>query len=327
MMKIKACLLAPVLLALTGFVGGCGTEASPFGPPSVSPAGSVSVEQLASRLNMRVASASRYSAVLKGRANCVSIFAEPGGAVYVNGKQLPCDQPILADGSTILVPAGAARNIQSILRPTEPPRSNEITQSVKNTKPVGPLVKVAPNNAHVSGTVVIDPGHGGRDPGTQIARGIDEKDVNLRIAQAVRRSLEVAGVHVIMTRSDDSFPSLEERPEVANAAHANLFCSIHANSCAKPDIHGYTVYIARSPSAGAKALAAAVDHRLSESGFYSDGIGHADYRVLVLSKCPAILVETGYLSNPSEAAKLGSADYCNAMGASIASGIIDALAK
>lgn len=92
--------------------------------------------------------------------------------------------------------------------------------------------------------IVIDPGHGGKDPGTHgaISR---EKDVALEIALEVGRIIKenLPDVQIVYTRSDDSFPALEERANLANQQEADLFISIHANWVGNPRIHGTETYV------------------------------------------------------------------------------------
>src|SRR5699024_9558658 len=78
-------------------------------------------------------------------------------------------------------------------------------------------------------TVIIDAGHGGRDPGTS-GNGIVEKTLVLELAQQTKRQLEANGINVIMTRDNDTFLELKERASIANNSNANLFLSIHANA-------------------------------------------------------------------------------------------------
>ncbi len=78
--------------------------------------------------------------------------------------------------------------------------------------------------------IVLDPGHGGTDPGARGANGLAEKDIVLEYAQDVRAALERAGYHVVMTRSDDSNPSYDDRDAVANAYHDAIFISLHVAS-------------------------------------------------------------------------------------------------
>jgi N-acetylmuramoyl-L-alanine amidase len=91
-------------------------------------------------------------------------------------------------------------------------------------------------------TIVIDAGHGGKDPGTIGKSGLREKDVNLDIAKRLAKMLKDAGVNVIMTRSNDSFVPLSRRAEVANRAKADLFISIHANANRVRSLNGFEVY-------------------------------------------------------------------------------------
>ena len=90
--------------------------------------------------------------------------------------------------------------------------------------------------------VMIDPGHGGFDPGTQSAAGVAEKDLALQIARALKTALEARGIRAELTRSTDVFISLPERTRIANNANADLFVSIHLNSSPNIDTTGIEVY-------------------------------------------------------------------------------------
>jgi len=99
--------------------------------------------------------------------------------------------------------------------------------------------------------VVIDPGHGGRDPGTHGSMS-KEKDVALAIALELSRIIKdnMPDVQVHMTRDDDSFPSLESRPQLANKVDADLFISLHANWVSNPNIYGTETYVMGVQNAG-----------------------------------------------------------------------------
>ncbi len=90
--------------------------------------------------------------------------------------------------------------------------------------------------------VVIDPGHGGRDPGAIGPTGVFEKTVNLAAAKQLREILKARGYSVILTREGDTYPELEERIEIARVEDADLFISIHADAAPTPDIRGASVY-------------------------------------------------------------------------------------
>ena len=99
--------------------------------------------------------------------------------------------------------------------------------------------------------IVIDPGHGGRDPGT---RGLysNEKDVVLKISLELKRIINenMPDMQVILTRSDDSFPSLTERSRIANDLEADLFISIHANWLSNPNVSGTETYVMGTQNIG-----------------------------------------------------------------------------
>jgi N-acetylmuramoyl-L-alanine amidase len=103
------------------------------------------------------------------------------------------------------------------------------------------------------GRIVLDPGHGGRDTGTIGPSGLLEKDLVLQVAKELQKLLEEKlGAQVILTRSDDSFVSLEERTVIANQQQADLFVSIHANSSTVRSVSGVETYFldfARTDSA------------------------------------------------------------------------------
>ena len=92
--------------------------------------------------------------------------------------------------------------------------------------------------------VIIDPGHGGKDPGTSGTYS-KEKDIALNISKELRRIIKenTPDVEVILTREDDSFPTLESRPQLANKVGADVFISIHANWVANPSVYGSETYV------------------------------------------------------------------------------------
>jgi len=90
--------------------------------------------------------------------------------------------------------------------------------------------------------IVIDPGHGGRDPGAIGCSGLKEKDINLDIAKRLKKVLERQGVKVIMTRNKDTFVSLKNRIDIANQSGADFFISIHANANRSKRLRGFEIY-------------------------------------------------------------------------------------
>jgi N-acetylmuramoyl-L-alanine amidase len=175
----------------------------------------------------------------------------------------------------------------------------------------------------LSGTVVIDPGHGGKDPGARSVLGFYEKDINLSVALEIARLLEQRGLTVKMTRTDDYFLELEERAAIANDLRADLFVSIHSDSFPKNTRRGFTVYIANGASSSSRRAANAIARSMSGTGLNSFGVDTANYHVLTDTRGPAVLVELGYLSNRSEAALLRSASFQDHLAQAVADGISD----
>ncbi|MCX7784884.1 MAG: N-acetylmuramoyl-L-alanine amidase [candidate division WOR-3 bacterium] len=97
----------------------------------------------------------------------------------------------------------------------------------------GITIKFFPKNIPTIKTIILDPGHGGIDPGAIGKRGLQEKNVNLSIAQLLKKKLEKYGLKVLMTRSDDCFVALSERTRFANEKKGDLFISIHCNASAR----------------------------------------------------------------------------------------------
>ena len=265
----------------------------------------ISVYDLAGKIGLQVQHVKSTDITLRNSTNTVMIFPYLGGQVFVNGKSITTIDKIERVGSSVYFPQSLADKIRSSIGTTV----------------------VMPMRTLAGSIVVIDAGHGGKDPGATSVLGFYEKDINLSIAQKVASSLRNRGANVVMTRNSDRFVELEDRAAVANNYNAKLFVSIHADSNPDHSKQGYTVYIANSASWGSKITAQELINSLSATGLRSNGVGRADYRVLVKTRCPAVLIETGYLSNSYEASILNRAGFQDKMAAAIAQGISNALGK
>ncbi len=183
-----------------------------------------------------------------------------------------------------------------------------------------------PSSSHESAvysgyTVVVDAGHGGKDPGAISPIGVQEKQINLPVAKRVARGLRECGMNVKLVRRDDSFVKLNERADIANRMGADMFVSIHADSADNASARGFSVYIKREAPAITRALAGAVIRGMSKTDMQNRGVREADFRVLVRTECPAILVELGFLSNRAEAKMLRKAKIQKMMAGDIVWGI------
>jgi N-acetylmuramoyl-L-alanine amidase len=172
-------------------------------------------------------------------------------------------------------------------------------------------------------TIVVDPGHGGHDPGAQGRSPIPEKTINLDIGRRVAQFLEANGANVTVSRSGDRFIELDGRAALAERTHADLFVSIHADSARRSSADGMTIYVARNSSSDSRRAAQCIAQALQSAGFEVRGVQSAGYRVLVAHSRPAVLVECGFLSNEREAHLLASPDYRARVAEAIAAGIAD----
>lgn len=211
--------------------------------------------------------------------------------------------------------------------------------------------------------IVIDPGHGGRDPGTIGVNGAREKDVVLAIAKELARILETSGFSVAMTREDDRFVPLGRRSEVANRIENALFISIHANANRSRRIRGMETYVLSQSKTEEARLVASFENSsirfevpdgqvgedldlilvdLAQNAFLQEstewavalqssagqrlsvedrGVRQAGFYVLYGVAMPSVLVEVGYLSNPTEAGRLSESSYQREVARSLEEGI------
>jgi N-acetylmuramoyl-L-alanine amidase len=128
-------------------------------------------------------------------------------------------------------------------------------------QPEGDAGTRLPSDLRPVRTVVVDAGHGGRDPGAAGLSGLVEKDLTLRMAKLLRPRLEALGFRVVMTRERDETLSLEERTALAEGAGGDLFLSLHANSAPRPALHGIEIWhLDRGHSRHALRVAARENH-------------------------------------------------------------------
>lgn len=175
--------------------------------------------------------------------------------------------------------------------------------------------------------IVIDPGHGGSNPGA-VRYDLRESDNNLAVGLKVKKLLEDQGATVVMTRTSDATVAkkgaalkdeLQARVDIAHNNGADALISIHTNSNENTAIKGAMTFYYHDAS---KALAKAVQEQLVKAtGAADKGIDHGNFLVLRNSKIPAILVEMGFITNYEEAMKLNEDAYRNKMAAGIANGI------
>jgi N-acetylmuramoyl-L-alanine amidase len=216
--------------------------------------------------------------------------------------------------------------------------------------------------------IVVDPGHGGKDPGAIGPSGLQEKDVVLSIGLLVARKLkDELGIDAVMTRSTDVFIELQERTAIANKVGADLFVSIHANASLNRRASGMeTYYLNLAKTEKAAQLAARengtslekvsvlqavlfdlmANYKLNDSAHLAEevqkslykrisgqdplaknlGVKQGPFYVLVGATMPSILVESAFISNPQEEAKLSDPKYLEQTAEGILDGVISYIA-
>ncbi len=280
----------------------------------------ISVHELASRLNMAVDRSDGQRAVLSNLMNTVMITADPMAKIYVNGRAIGHDGQILSAGGMLFVSSSAEASIGMLMtrRVPEPPPRQPIVRAGRALSASATQPRLGP--------VVIDAGHGGTDPGTRGVNGVAEKTVNLAVALRIARLLRERNVHVIVTRADDTFIELDERCAISNRRGAALFVSIHSDFAPNNrQAQGCTAYIAPAPSAESIHLAETILGSMVSAGISSRGVRNANFRVVVRTTAPSVLVELGFLSNHAEAAALVRSDYQQRLAEAIAAGVMSEL--
>jgi N-acetylmuramoyl-L-alanine amidase len=144
----------------------------------------------------------------------------------------------------------------------------------------------------------------------------------LAVAVKVADLLEQRGIEVLLTRQQDRYIELEERANIANRRNADLFVSIHTDSNPDRSRQGFTVFVARAASPEAYRAATCIGQAMAATGSDSHGVREADYKVLVNTSGPAVLVEIGHLSNIQDIARLRDPGWQNRLAQAIATGIL-----
>ncbi|MBE9179462.1 DUF3747 domain-containing protein [Oculatella sp. LEGE 06141] len=170
--------------------------------------------------------------------------------------------------------------------------------------------------------VVIDPGHGGRDPGAVGIGGLREKDITTSISLQVASILERQGIQAVLTRRDDRELDLAPRVQIAERANADLFVSIHANalSMSRPDVNGVETFYHQSGRDLAQSIQSSI---IQSTGMQNRGVKQAQFYVIRNTSMPSVLVEVGFVTGRDDAAKLRDPAFQTKMAEAIARGILN----
>ncbi len=168
-------------------------------------------------------------------------------------------------------------------------------------------------------TVVIDPGHGGHDRGGIPGQRVSEKVLALDVAKRLEKILRGAGYRTVMTRRNDVFISLADRVRIANAQRDAIFVSVHFNSASNRDATGIETYYF-SPQ-GARLASNIQSNLIRACRTDNRGVKRRGFYVIRHARHPAVLVECGFLTNPSEARRCLNSNYRQTLAMQIARGI------
>ena len=274
---------------------------------------------------------SEYGRSVIYRSRGASVVFEAGSRrVVVNGLGIYLNRSVLkGTGNWVISPVDAVDTIGAMLLPSRA------------------LGKAA------SALVVLDAGHGGTDPGTTGGNGCEEKRFTLDIVRRIRQKLRQSQIDVVMTRDRDVYMSLEERCWRTEKTGGDVFVSIHLNASRDRAISGVETYIVPAP--GYPTTAEAERHLTSsragqcpgnkfdgpnavlaqflQKGLLTHtsapdrGIRRARFYVIRNARCPAALVECGFLSNGREAARIADPDYRDRIAEGVGRGILTYLSR
>lgn len=167
--------------------------------------------------------------------------------------------------------------------------------------------------------IVLDPGHGGSDPGALGPSGLKESDVVLDVCKRIPSYLH--GHNIIFTRTTDKTTSLVERSNTANWKKADIFVSVHCNAHTTTQAHGTETYCYKFGGEGERLATLIQGQMVILAGLHNRGVKEKNLHVLRETGMPAALVELAFISNPKEEALLRRTDFKNQCARAIANGI------
>ncbi len=193
-------------------------------------------------------------------------------------------------------------------------------------------------------TVIIDAGHGGEDGGTVGCDGSKEKDINLKIAKKLQNHLDAIGIPSLLTRSEDillydrntdflghkKVLDMAARRKIVESHGNAIFISIHQNSFPEPKYSGFQIYYSQNNSSSkvlCNTIEGSIKSLLQPNNARKAKPSAGNIYLLEKLSCPAVLLECGFMSNPTECALLNSEVYQNKLCAVLCSSIVDYLSQ
>jgi len=276
--------------------------------------------------------------------------------VYTNGVINVQERPVVFHKGAVCIPSSFLKTVFNKFFSAIATQSLPVT--IKEKKVWQPSVA----SSYGIKKIVLDAGHGGRDPGAIGRDGIKERYIVLDITKKVKRLLEDEGIEVILTRYNNTFIPLERRSDIANQEDADLFISIHANASRSRWLRGFEVYyLSEAIDDNQRASRAAKNATLqvNKNSIYNrtksldtllwdleltedrrssielakcildkvdsrrQRLKGARFHVLKGARMPSVLVEVGYISNRDECAKLGWRQHRTKVARQITEGVLE----
>ncbi|MGG0687884.1 N-acetylmuramoyl-L-alanine amidase [Bacillus safensis] len=237
-------------------------------------------------------------------------YADAAAAASIAAKQ----------GQTLLLTD--AQTVPDAIRKVIGAKQKSAFSVVGGTSTVQTNVITQLKNAVLGETIFIDPGHGAQDAGA-IGNGLLEKNINLEVALKLQSRLNQAGALIVMSRTSDTFDSLQTRVNKGAQASADIFISIHANANDNSGANGTeTYYDTTYATTNSIKLAQQVQPRMvSALGTKDRGVKTAGFYVIKYSRMPSILLETGFVTSPIDASILKSTTAKDRLASGIATGV------
>ncbi|HUC85710.1 MAG TPA: N-acetylmuramoyl-L-alanine amidase [Candidatus Acidoferrales bacterium] len=316
------------LLALALLVDSTQNGYGDFAPPNPSQTAFVPLLQWAKANNFKLAWAGKDDSVSLTNESFKLSFKADSTLAQINGVSVWLGQPVTPKNGRVCIDS---LDLNNSIEPILFPHTNQAHATIR--------------------TICLDPGHGHQDTGGIFGRYV-EKQYTLPLAEALAGQLKAAGFRVILTRTNDTFVQLADRPALANRQKADLFISLHFNIGPPGEAKGVEVYCltpakAKSTNAGRWgdisewrddtgpvcgnrcddwniALAYQLEKSLVKNLSAEDrGVRRARFAVLRTAEMPAVLIEGGFLSDPVEQKKIADPKYRAQVAAAIVQGVLN----
>ena len=220
-----------------------------------------------------------------------------------------------SEGVLITIPISSETTVDCL----ENMSATKLVLSVKN-----PVTVVSGKQNLTGRFIIIDPGHGGSDPGA-MRNNIQEKQMTIDIAKKIEKKLKAQGASVFMTRYDDTFVSLNDRVVVTNEKKPDLFVSVHINACERNEINGIETHYWKDDSLDfAKAVHKSLISKIDAN---NRGVIKSRFYVIRQTTVPAILLELGFISNSNEREELLTEERQEKSADAVCEGIINYFGK